>query len=109
MEWLGRQLQDAMDERDRYREWFEKLNEATARYIATVQPIIDRKQGAAARAAKSLQSDRHALRARQLGEAGLSRAVIGQRIALEDGRPDRPYDARQVRRWLEREPKPRTL
>jgi hypothetical protein len=60
---------------------------------------------AKARDVRSAQSDRHAARAQELrrAEPKLTPATIGLRIAREQGRPDRPYDARVVARWLARE------
>jgi hypothetical protein len=65
--------------------------------------MIDRYDPAApARAGRSLRSDLAALRAKRLKAEGLTAPAIGLRMAREDGRPDDPYDARQVRRWLDR-------
>ena len=62
---------------------------------------------AAARAARSLQSERDAARARQLRADGQSVSQIGLTMAREKDRP-RPYDASQVRRWLRKGQESRT-
>jgi hypothetical protein len=41
-----------------------------------------------------------AARALKLSANRLSAAVIGIRMATEDGRSERPYSERQVRKWL---------
>jgi hypothetical protein len=55
---------------------------------------------APAREKRSQITERHRQRAQTLRhEKGLTTGAIAQRMAREDGR-DKPYDARQVRRWL---------
>ena len=56
---------------------------------------------AAASAARKRAGDDHRRRARELRCQDLSAAQIGIRMATEEGRADRPYDSRQVWKWLE--------
>lgn len=61
---------------------------------------------AKAREVRTVQSDLQAQRARYLRDIErLKPASIAFRMTRDEGREDRPYDARQVRKWLKREPK----
>ena len=57
---------------------------------------------AAARTQRSAQTADHVRRACALRTADpkMSAAVIGRRLAREDGHAERPYSARKVRDWL---------
>lgn len=94
VESLGEKLERTRTERDRYRDWFERLTASTAEYIAIMEA---HDCAAGARAAKALKADLHAAKARHLRADGHSAAQIGVMM-----RPDKPYDARHVRRLLHR-------
>jgi hypothetical protein len=106
-EWLIAHLLEARSQRDRYRGWFDRLLAAALPSgDAQLRAEIKRLQAertAPARAARSGTANLKAIRAQSLKAGGLSAARIGLRMASEDGRPDRPYDASQVRRWLRRQ------
>ena len=66
-------------------------------------------QADAARAGRSAKTADWARRARKLkDDEHLKSPEIGRRMAREDGRPERPYDPRQVRKWLSRKVEDRT-
>jgi hypothetical protein len=105
-EWLEARLREAMVERDRYRGWFERLFAAAWRSeepaLRSELERVQAERTAPARNARSRAADYRAIRAQSLKAEGLSAAAIGLRMAREDGRPDHPYDASQVRRWFRR-------
>lgn len=87
-----------------------QLRDALAKSIGTYREFADEVDAildssplpfAAARQSKAMRKARHRARARELLEGGLSWPQIGIRMALDDGRPDRPYSERTVARWLE--------
>jgi hypothetical protein len=47
----------------------------------------------------------HVRRAHELDRQGtMTRRQIGEKMAEEDGRPERPYEERQIRTWLSKNP-----
>lgn len=106
-EWLIARLLGTRAELDRYRGWFDRLFAIAWRgrddeFRAEIKRL-QAERTASARGARSRAADDRAMRAQVLRAERLSAATIGLRMAREDGRPDHPYDASQVRRWLRRQ------
>jgi hypothetical protein len=79
-------LRVAMRDRDQYRTWFEKLSQAMADYIATVQPMLGRNPWTNANSARVSKADERRARAAAYRAAGMSWSKIGLVMGLEDGR-----------------------
>lgn len=100
MEWLGRRLEETREERDRYRDWFERLNAATSEYIARV--TTEKADTAEALADLRAKVDRMAnarTRKRQL-TAGEKRAEALSRYAAGEPVKVIAADLRRTERWV---------
>jgi hypothetical protein len=73
---------------------------AEAKLIAAVQEDARRARMAPAQAKIASGKQARIDRAAVLTATGMSAARVGVRMAVEDGRPSRPYLIRTVRKWL---------
>ena len=79
LEAMGDKLRRTRNERDRYRDWFTKLDAAFVEYIAAVRPILARDPLAAANAKRSAIADERRARGPGPIARGAGRSRVLQR------------------------------